>query len=95
MLKKFNTRLGKSLSASYGYRKMFRTYCSYGVYIGSIFISGCYFFLVGTIKTEDIFKLTFAATFLVEINDTICFIMPNFVKITSMLASVQRLMIFS
>ena len=65
MLKKFNTRLDKSSSVSYAFRKMFRVYCSYGVYIGCVFISGCYFLLVSTIKTEDIYKLTFAATFLV------------------------------
>ena len=51
--------------------------------------------LVGTVKTEDIFKLTFAATFLVEINDTISFIVSNCIKITAMLASVQRLLVFN
>ena len=74
---------------------MYRVYCSYGVYIASIFIAGCYFLLVGTVKTEDIFKLTFAATFLVEINDTISFIVSNCIKITAMLASVQRLLVFN
>jgi len=95
MLSKFNIRLGKSLSISYGYRKMLRAECSYEVYIGGIFISGCYFLLVATIRTEDIFILTFAATFLVEVFDTFSVMISNFVKITSMLASVQRLLIFS
>jgi len=50
--------------------------------------------LVGTLSAQDIFQLTFAATFLVDAYENIPPLISNFVKIASMLTSVQRLLKF-
>ena len=65
MMKKFIKTLLKSMDVSFAFRKMYREYCSYGIYLGSFLIGACYFLLVSTIRSEDVFKLTFAAIFLV------------------------------
>lgn len=95
MLKKFDRRLNKSLSITYAFRKMYRVYCSYGIYISTFIIASCYFMLISTLSVEHIFTLTFASTFLVDAYENIPPLISNFVKITSMLSSVQRLIKFN
>ena len=95
MTDKLKYTLNKTLRVSFGFRSIYRVYCSYNAFFSVLIIIGAYFTLVSTVSIENLYRFTFAAVFMVEIIDTISFIMSNFLKITPMLATVQRLLEFS
>lgn len=84
-----------SIRTSFSYRKVFRAYVSYSVYISAIIISGAYFILAASASSARLSDFTFSAVFLIEINNGLSFIFSNAVKITSMLTSAERLQSFN
>lgn len=95
MTMKYMTKLMSSIRSSFCYRRAFRVYVSYGVYIGAFVISGAYFTLAALASHTSISDFTFSAVFLIEINNGLSFIFSNSVKITSILTSAERLQSFN
>ena len=92
MNKKVQNVLNNSILQGVNFRKILRVYTSFNTYYTTLAIIGGYFALIATNNSDNFGNFTFAAVFLVEINECIIWVTSFATKINSTLVSVDRIL---